>query len=407
MTPGSSTSAPITTPPRSPRNRSAAGGRPSARTSYPGAARLLVTCDAGGSNGYRARAWKAELAQARGRDRAGDHGVPLPARHQQVEQDRAPAVLPHHPHLAGPPADQLRGRGEHDRRDRHQHRADRHRRPGRRPLPDRDRGQPTRRRKTSRTGSSPGTASTATGTTPSSRTPARPRTPGPAPAPAPPPPRPAPDLAALDQPALTGLPPGGAAALAAVLAEARTPPAAQPGGTRTASGRPRSAPTNPATTPGRRSPSPATSWPPSSTSGSPCPPARSPPCSAATAPPSATNCPAPASSWPPPPPPSRPGPSPWPPTRTCATTPPPPAGVGAHNPPSAEGLAGAAVKDEASGCGGEGPQRHRLPRSAGGRTRSAGPRSSQLRHGRPPAGGCQTRSGRGPLWVSERLSPAQ
>jgi len=45
--------------------------------------------------------------------------------------------------------------------------------------------------------------------------------PAPAPAPAPPPPRPAPDLAALDQPALTGLPPGGAAALAAVLAEAR------------------------------------------------------------------------------------------------------------------------------------------------------------------------------------------
>ena len=44
--------------------------------------------------------------------------------------------------------------------------------------------------------------------------------PGPAPAPAPPP-RPAPDLAALDQPALTGLPPGAAAALAAVLAEAR------------------------------------------------------------------------------------------------------------------------------------------------------------------------------------------
>ena len=29
---------------------------------YPGARRLLVTCDAGGSNGYRTRAWKAELA---------------------------------------------------------------------------------------------------------------------------------------------------------------------------------------------------------------------------------------------------------------------------------------------------------------------------------------------------------
>jgi hypothetical protein len=29
---------------------------------YPGAARLLITADAGGSNGYRSRAWKAELA---------------------------------------------------------------------------------------------------------------------------------------------------------------------------------------------------------------------------------------------------------------------------------------------------------------------------------------------------------
>jgi hypothetical protein len=45
--------------------------------------------------------------------------------------------------------------------------------------------------------------------------------PRPAPAPPPQPSRPAPDLAALDQPALTGLPPGAAAALAAVLAEAR------------------------------------------------------------------------------------------------------------------------------------------------------------------------------------------
>jgi len=42
--------------------------------------------------------------------------------------------------------------------------------------------------------------------------------PRPAPAPAPPPPRPAAGLHALDQPALTGLPPGGAAALAAALA---------------------------------------------------------------------------------------------------------------------------------------------------------------------------------------------
>jgi transposase len=31
-------------------------------TTYPGARRLLITADAGGSNGYRTRAWKAELA---------------------------------------------------------------------------------------------------------------------------------------------------------------------------------------------------------------------------------------------------------------------------------------------------------------------------------------------------------
>jgi Rhodopirellula transposase DDE domain len=33
------------------------------RDAYPGAARLLVTCDAGGGNGWRNRAWKAGLAQ--------------------------------------------------------------------------------------------------------------------------------------------------------------------------------------------------------------------------------------------------------------------------------------------------------------------------------------------------------
>jgi hypothetical protein len=33
------------------------------RDAYPGARRLLVTCDAGGSNGWRNRAWKAGLAE--------------------------------------------------------------------------------------------------------------------------------------------------------------------------------------------------------------------------------------------------------------------------------------------------------------------------------------------------------
>ena len=32
------------------------------RTAYPAAARLLITCDGGGSNGYRTRLWKTELA---------------------------------------------------------------------------------------------------------------------------------------------------------------------------------------------------------------------------------------------------------------------------------------------------------------------------------------------------------
>ena len=60
-TPAGSTSAPTTTPPRSPWSRSAAGGT-RGESRLPGRARLLVTADAGGSNGYRTRAWKAELA---------------------------------------------------------------------------------------------------------------------------------------------------------------------------------------------------------------------------------------------------------------------------------------------------------------------------------------------------------
>ena len=45
------------------------------------AARLLITADAGGSNGYRHRVWKSRAGGAGRRDRAGDHRLPLPARH--------------------------------------------------------------------------------------------------------------------------------------------------------------------------------------------------------------------------------------------------------------------------------------------------------------------------------------
>src|SRR5512135_132601 len=41
--------------------------------------------------------------------------MPLPSRHDQVEQDRAPDVLPHHRELAGPPAGEPGGGGEPDR----------------------------------------------------------------------------------------------------------------------------------------------------------------------------------------------------------------------------------------------------------------------------------------------------
>ena len=41
----------------------AAGGSRSGRAGYPQADRLLVGADGGGSNGYRARAWKTELAR--------------------------------------------------------------------------------------------------------------------------------------------------------------------------------------------------------------------------------------------------------------------------------------------------------------------------------------------------------
>ena len=51
-----------------PRHRGVRGERAAAvvaargRPRYPGAGRLLVTCDAGGSNGYRCRLWKDQLA---------------------------------------------------------------------------------------------------------------------------------------------------------------------------------------------------------------------------------------------------------------------------------------------------------------------------------------------------------
>ena len=106
------------------------------RLDYPGARRLLITADAGGSNGYRTRAWKTGPGRPGPGDRAGDHLLPLPARHVEVEQDRAPAVQPHHHELARPSPGQPRDHREQHRRHHHRRRPDRARR-ARRPAPTR------------------------------------------------------------------------------------------------------------------------------------------------------------------------------------------------------------------------------------------------------------------------------
>ena len=82
------------------------------KRAYSGARRMLISADAGGSNGPRLRAWKAHLQQL-----ADELGLPITVCHyppgtQQVEQSRASALLVHQSELAGPPPGQLRNRGQ-------------------------------------------------------------------------------------------------------------------------------------------------------------------------------------------------------------------------------------------------------------------------------------------------------
>ena len=69
-------------------------------------------------------ALEARTAKARRRYRARDPRPPLSARHIEVEQDRAPAVLSHHPELARPAADRSPRRRRIDRRDNDQDRTE-------------------------------------------------------------------------------------------------------------------------------------------------------------------------------------------------------------------------------------------------------------------------------------------
>jgi hypothetical protein len=184
---------------------------------YPQARRLLVTCDAGGSSGYRTRAWKAELARLAaqtGLEITVCHFPPGTSKWNKIEHRlfchitrtwrgrpltsyeivvntiaatatstglTVTAVLDAGRYPPGAEVSDAQMKELEDRViARHGFHGDWNYTilPVPRPAPD----------------------------------------PGPAPAAPPLPQRTAPDLAALDQPALTGLPPGGAAALAAGLA---------------------------------------------------------------------------------------------------------------------------------------------------------------------------------------------
>ena len=109
------------------------------RPVYRHAQSLLITADAGGSNGARLRLWKWELQRLANRTGPHHHGVPLPAGHEQVEQDRASPVLPHRHELARDTAREPRHDREPDWRDAQPIGAARPIRAGSRPLSERRR----------------------------------------------------------------------------------------------------------------------------------------------------------------------------------------------------------------------------------------------------------------------------
>ena len=95
---------------------------------YPGRKRLLVTCDAGGSNGYRCRLWKDELAALAaqtGLEITVMHFPPGTSKWNKIEH----RLFCHITRTwRGPAADDRGGRGGRDRRDRHRPGPEVHRR---------------------------------------------------------------------------------------------------------------------------------------------------------------------------------------------------------------------------------------------------------------------------------------
>jgi hypothetical protein len=116
------------------------------RARYPDATHLLITADAGGSNSYRSRAWKAEFAKL-----AATIGLVITVCHMppgtlEVEQDRAPPVLVHLDELASQAPHHLPHRCRAHRRHHNPHRAHRPIRPRHQPLPNRPENHPRRTR---------------------------------------------------------------------------------------------------------------------------------------------------------------------------------------------------------------------------------------------------------------------
>ena len=89
---------------------------------YPNATTLTITADCGGSNGNRTPPVEDRTAAARQRDRSRHPGLPLPARHQQMEQNRAPTVQLRLQELARQAAHQPGGHHQPDRRRHNTHR---------------------------------------------------------------------------------------------------------------------------------------------------------------------------------------------------------------------------------------------------------------------------------------------
>ena len=110
------------------------------RSVYGGASQLLITADAGGSNGPKTRLWKAEVQKFANRTGLSITVCHYPSRHQQMEQDRTSALLPHRHELA-------QQSGDESGRDRQSHRLDDDNNRAARPIRNRQALLPQRRRR--------------------------------------------------------------------------------------------------------------------------------------------------------------------------------------------------------------------------------------------------------------------